>query len=238
MNYALILAGGTGTRMGNTGIPKQFLSLKEKPIIIYTLKKILEVEEISHIIIVCNNDYKKYLQDLLIEYDILEKIYITNGGNSRIESVLNGLEFIQNNFEIEKSDICLILDSVRPFVSTNLILENIKYAKKYGAATTAVELIETVIESDENNCVKKIFERSNMYSDQSPQAFNIHFFLEASRKVEKDKLKKNTDLAEIITLNNGTVYIVKGERKNIKITTPIDLTVANKILEQEGEEKI
>lgn len=230
MNYVILLAGGKGSRMGHSGVPKQFLNINNKPIIIYTLERLLSNKNINKIIISCNKGYIGYLQDLLEEYNYGEKTYVTSGGENRLESVLNGINFIKNNWQINDDDIFLAHDSVRPFVSDRIIDENIEYTKKYGAATTVVDLTETIVETNEKNQIYKTYPRSHLYSGQSPQSFNIKLFLEQTSKIPKEKLQQFTDLSENIVYNGGTVYPVIGDKNNIKITTPIDLIIASNLL--------
>lgn len=233
MNYALILAGGKGTRMKSTGVPKQFLCINGKPIIIYTIENILKIKKIDKIIIVCNNDYLMYLKDLLHDNNMTEKVEITKGGDDRLNSVLNGINYIKMMYGIRPDDIVIIHDSVRPFTNPRIFEENIIIAREKKAATTVLELTENIVVKNENGEIYKLYPRKNLYSDQSPQAFNINFFLENTCKIPQDILLNFTDLSENIIFNGGTVYPVIGDRNNIKITHPIDLLIASSILEKE-----
>lgn len=229
MNYCFLLAGGSGTRMGNTGVPKQFLNLEDKPIIIHTLEKIIAMKSIDKIIVVCNENYIAYLKDLMDEYSISRNVYITRNGNSRLNSVLSGIDFVEKNFGINDDDIFVAHDSVRPFISERIIEENVCKAKKHKAATTVLDLIETIVETKDGE-INKAYPRSNLFTGQSPQTFNISYFLECTKNVPLETQEKFTDLSECVLYNGGTVLPVMGDRNNIKITTPIDLIIANQIL--------
>ena len=222
MNYAIILAGGSGTRVGHD-IPKQFIKINEVPIIVYTLVPFLHAEDIDRIIIACNKDYYSCMQNWLDEFGI-NNVYITLGGKTRLDSVLNGIEFIKSNFGIDKTDCCLAHDSVRPFVSEEIIKQNIVAAKKYNAATTVVNLTETIVESD-GNFLFKSYPRENVFSDQSPQTFNIKFFLDNIAKIPIEVQSKITDLSEVFFYNHKRVSIIKGDYNNFKITYPVDLDI-------------
>lgn len=230
MVYGFILAGGKGTRMGNVGVPKQFLTLNEKPIIIYTIEKFINSNSIDKIIVICNEGYCAYMSDLLLDYDVRKNIYITPGGSTRLESTLNGIKYIEKNWGINDDDIFVAHDSVRPFITDRIINENVEKAKQFKAATTVMDLIETIIETNEDNQIYKAYPRTHLYSGQSPQTFNIKYFMEETSKLTNKQLETFTDLSENIVSNGGTVCPVMGDRNNIKITTPIDMLIANELL--------
>lgn len=226
MNYCLLLAGGSGTRMGNTGVPKQFLTLKDKPIIIYSIENILKCKLIDKIIVVCNPAYLDYLENLLAEYDYLDNVCITEGGANRLLSARNGIKYIEKNYTIKEEDIVLAHDSVRMFTSQRILEENIVNAKKYGAATTVYMLEETIVEAGEDGLLYRAYPRENRYSDQSPQTFNVKKFLYCYKKLSDEQKNSFTDLTEVLYMNNQKVFPVIGDKENIKITTPFDLVLA------------
>lgn len=232
MNYVLCLAGGKGTRMGNTGVPKQFIPINGKPIIIYTLENLLKVEKIDKVIVVCNQDYLMYLEDLLTDYNLKDKVEIAPGGKDRLQSTLNGINYIKNKYGIESDDIFIAHDSVRPFTKIEIINENIKMAHLYKAATTVYYLTETIVETNSDGNIFKLYPRENLYSGQSPQTFNINYFLDCTSKIPKEELSKFTDLSSNITYVGGTVVPVIGDKDNIKITTQFDLVLATSLLEK------
>lgn len=232
MNYALILAGGSGTRMGNTGVPKQFLTLKDKPVIIYTIENMLECEDIDKIVVVCNPQYVSYLHNMLIDYELGNKVELTEGGKNRLESAINGVRHIEKNHGINNDDIFLAHDSVRIFTSERIISENVEYAQKIGAATTVYVLEETIIESGSDGLLYKAYPRENRFTGQSPQTFNIKKFMECVDKLTEEQKESFTDLAEVFYANNEKVYPVMGEKDNIKLTTPFDMVLAKMRLEE------
>lgn len=230
MKYGFILAGGKGERMKNSGIPKQFLTISDKPIIIHTLEKLLEFDLLDKIIIVCNEKYIDYLKDMLYEYNLLQKVEITNGGKNRLNSVLNGIKFVKEHYGINNDDIFLAHDSVRMFVSKRIIKENIEKACETGAATTVYPIEETIVKTNQNNVLNTAYKRDKMFSDQSPQSYNIKKYIECTNNIQESVLDTFTDLSENLFYNNEVVYPVIGEKQNIKITTPFDLVLAEALL--------
>ena len=233
MLYTLLLAGGKGTRMGNTGVPKQFISIKGQPIIIRTLRKLLRQKKIDKIVIVCNKSYCVYLADLLSEYDLNKNIYITEGGNNRFDSILCGINFINDNFHPEESDSFMIHDSVRPFIDENVLENAIEASGKYPAVSVANPLAINIISSDDDGNIKKIFPREKLYTDESPQIFNIKIFMDCIKKYKSEELAKISDLSSIFVDNNYVVHIIEGNTDNIKITTSKDIAIAEKLIIEE-----
>ena len=237
MVYSLLLAGGTGERMG-ADIPKQFICIKKIPLIIYTLRRLLINTNIDKTVICCHKKYIEYMKVLLKEYcnDKMDKIEICEGGKTRLDTVIKGIKFIKENNFITDEDIFLAHDSVRPFVSQRILDENIAMTKLYGSATTSTYLIETIQQVNDKNEIMKLLPRERMYSGQSPQTFKINKFLNYYNRIDKEKIKNSTDLADIYILNNDYVKIVLGEKENIKITTSFDLLIANEFITYEGTE--
>lgn len=228
MVYMLLLAGGSGTRM-HSNIPKQFINLVDKPVIIHTLCRIEKYNLVDKIIVVCHADYINHMKMLLNQYK-LSNVYVCEGGNSRLNSTLNGCNYIKEHFGINDDDIFLAHDSVRPFVSSNIILKNIKYAKEFGGATTAIPILETIQVLDSDEFIIDLLPREKLVSGQSPQTFNINEFMELEQIIPKEVSSKFTDLAEVYRYSNRDVKHVTGDRKNIKITTQYDMILAEMLL--------
>lgn len=233
MLYTLLLAGGKGTRMGNTGVPKQFMDIKGQPIIVRTLKKLLKQSKIDKIVIVCNKSYCAYLADLLQEYNLSKNIYVTEGGESRFDSIFSGIKYINENFHPESSDSFMIHDSVRPFIDDEVLSEAIDSSEKYPAISVANPLAINIISSDDEGNIVKIFPREKLYTDESPQIFNINTFMECIEKYTPEELAKVSDLSSVFVDNNHTVHIVEGNTDNIKITTSKDIAIAEKLISEE-----
>ncbi len=236
MIYAEILAGGTGTRMGNTGISKQFLKIGEKPIIIHTVEKFILQPRFDKILVVCNERFIAYLNEMLVRYideNMLEKVEVCAGGSDRNESIMRGIEFIESNYGLNSEDIVVTHDAVRPFLTSRIINENIDMALEYGATDTVVGATDTIVQSCDNEFIENIPIRDNMYQGQTPQSFNIKK-LKALYEGMNDKDKRVlSDAAKIFVANGEKVKLVDGENFNIKITTPYDLKIAEVLVESE-----
>lgn len=232
MIFAEILAGGKGTRMNISDLPKQFLCISDKPIIIHTIEKFLLFNEIEKILVLIPENWINYTRDLIEKYLIdNKKIVLLTGGERRNETVMNGLNYILNNYNINDDDIVIIHDAVRPFVNYRIIKENIEYATKYGATDTAVNSVDTIVRSKNGKVINEIPYRGEMYQGQTPQSFKIKELIKAYEKLTEEQKILLTDTTKIMVLNNKDVFLVEGDYYNIKITTPYDLLLANAILQ-------
>lgn len=233
MKYALILAGGMGSRMGED-TPKQFFSVGDKPIIIYTTEKFLKNKKIDKIFIVCPNKWIKYTSNLVGYYfKDSDKIELVEGGENRFESIKKGLDYISENYDITDDDIILTHDGVRPFINDDIINNNISVALEAGACTTAVKTIDTILISKDHRFIDEVPNRDFMFNVQTPQTFNLIDLIELVNKVKKDDYKNYTDLSRLYIENNRPIEIVEGSYNNIKITTKKDLITAKEIYEKQ-----
>ena len=236
MVYGEILAGGSGSRMGNTDMPKQFLQLGDKPIILHTLEQFLINPKFDKIIVVCPKEWISYFNDLLKKYEIgEEKIDVVAGGSNRNESVINGCIFIKDKYGIKDGDIIVTHDAVRPFVTQRILDDNIKAAKKYGACDTVIPATDTIVISDNSKFLTEIPVRNDCYQGQTPQSFRIKELLDTYNSLSFKEKNIMTDSCKIYTIKNKPVSIVIGELYNIKITTLYDFKIANAILMGENE---
>lgn len=231
MIYAEILAGGKGSRMGNVDMPKQFLSLRNKPIIIHTLEKFILNNRFDKIIIVTPKEWVTHTKNIIKKYlPNQERFEITEGGKDRNDSIMNGIHFIEKKYGLNDDDIIVTHDSVRPFITHRIIEDNINGALKYGAVDTVIEAIDTIIRSEDGEMISEIPIRKNMFQGQTPQSFNIKQFVNYYSKLNDEQLSILTDACKICLLNEKQVKIVRGETFNIKITTPYDLNIAESIM--------
>jgi len=236
MKFALILAGGTGQRMGNVEMPKQFLQLKNKAIILHTLEKFFLFKEVfTKIIVVTHPSWIAYTHDLIRKNfphagDIFDVI---KAGETRNETVLIGLKYIQSQFDLTEDAIVLTHDAVRPFISHRVIRENIEKTIQFGAVDTVISSIDTIVYSEDGEQITSIPERSKYYQGQTPQSFKVKELLDSYAQLSREQMDMATDVAKLYRLLNKPVYLVKGEQLNFKITTPFDLSVAKALLERE-----
>ena len=224
MISAIILAGGKGKRMGSA-ISKQFIDIKGKPIIYYTLKKFSENKKIDNIIVVLAEDEVKYFKEnILKKYELrINKIVI--GGKERQDSVYNALKSLKNS----STDIVLIHDGARPFISERIINEGIKFAEIYGAAAPGVMPKDTIKVKNEKNFSVDTPNRANLVSIQTPQVFKFDEILECHEKIRYNG-EKVTDDTMVVEKYGYSVYLYDGEYTNIKVTTPEDLILAERLI--------
>ncbi|MDO5707118.1 MAG: 2-C-methyl-D-erythritol 4-phosphate cytidylyltransferase [Andreesenia angusta] len=219
----IIVAAGVGKRMGR-GIAKQYLELKEEPILLHTLRK-FDLPEIDEIIVVIKKEDKDLFESRILN-KIDFKIKTVYGGKERIDSVRNGMESLSNNI-----DIVLIHDGVRPFVSKDIIRENIIVAREKGAALTAVKSKDTV-KIVEKDLVANTPNREKIYLAQTPQSFKKDILIRAYDELESSE--GITDDSMVVERLGEKIYIVQGNYDNIKITTEEDLFIGERILEKNG----
>lgn len=218
---AVIAAGGIGARMG-TDIPKQYIKLCGKPVVVHTLLKFLPLG-LDRILLLVPGETVKFAIDMLKEYSV-SGVDVIRGGQTRNETILNAVSFLRQNGELDESTILLTHDSVRPFVSERCILESIKTCREKGACTAAVKATDTVVRG--NSEVLELFDRSEMLQVQTPQTFNAVRFESLYTSLDEKQKLLATDCTRLFTLAGDTVYIVTGDKENIKLTYKSDLAFA------------
>lgn len=232
MIFAAILAGGIGSRMGGMDTPKQFLTLGNKPVIIHTIEKFVINKNIDKTIVLIPKKFINHTNDLIKEYiGENEDIIVIKGGETRNDTIMNSIKYIEENFGINDESIIITHDSVRPFVTHRIINDNIDAARKYGACDTVVPATDTIVESVNGETIESIPVRDYYYQGQTPQSFNIKKLFNLINSLTEAETNILTDACKIFTLKEEDVHLVKGEQTNIKITYPYDLKLANTILE-------
>ena len=219
----VIFAGGSGARMG-AGTPKQFLEVGGKPVIIHTIECFEYHPAIDEIYVVCKEEYIQRLESMLSRYYIGKVVDIVPGGKTALDSIYIGLQTVAAHNE---DGIVLIHDGVRPCVSTSLIDAVIDGVKKNGNAITCTSMYETPIYSSNGDVVENSPNRSHCYTAQAPQGFMLRDILAAYQAVstEKDGFDKYPDSCTLMSSRGVDVHIIKGDRGNIKVTTPEDLYI-------------
>ncbi|MBP8244190.1 MAG: 2-C-methyl-D-erythritol 4-phosphate cytidylyltransferase [Chitinophagaceae bacterium] len=218
--YAVIVAGGSGSRMGGT-LPKQFLLLKDKPVLYYTIKTFLESYPDIQVILVLPVDYTDMGQEIIDAWFDKERIRITAGGETRFHSVQNGLSLI------EEESIIFVHDGVRCLLSTDLIHRCYQQAVETGTAIPAIPSKDSIrLLTDEGN---EAFDRNKVMLIQTPQTFHSKILIPAFQIDYKDKF---TDEATVVEAFGMKVSLVEGEERNIKITRPVDIVIAEQLLNE------
>lgn len=226
--YAIIVAGGTGTRMGSN-TPKQFLLLNDKPILYYTLKVFLDAYEDIEIILVLPEEYTELGREIIDAYFDYSRIQITSGGETRFHSVKNGLALA------DKESIIFVHDAVRCMVTTDLIHRCYENAIKTGSAVPALRSKDSVRLLNEEENDNEVLDRSKVVFVQTPQTFHSRILVPA---FEIDYKERFTDEATVVEAFGLKISLVEGEENNIKITRPIDLFIAEKLLAEKKKNEL
>ena len=217
--YAVIVAGGQGTRMG-TAVPKQFLDLAGKPVLAHTINTFLEAHPGIHIILVLPAHQISYAQMILQSFPHRVDLTIVPGGETRYHSVKNGLSNIPPDAKV------MVHDGVRPLASTSLIRKCIAEAQEHGSAIPAIPVSDSVRSLHGTHSTP--VDRSILRSIQTPQTFKASILLPSFQK--QDYQEAFTDEATVVEASGHHVRLIEGERFNIKITTPEDLVIAEALL--------
>lgn len=221
MSYIIIVAGGKGLRMG-TDVPKQFIPIGGKPVLMHTIERFQAYDKRLKIILVLPREQHPYWQKLCKEYGFGIPHTVVDGGETRFESSKNGLKAIPADAE----GLVGIHDGVRPFVSGTVIARCFKAASESDTAIPVLSVTETLRYVDNCGVAKNVL-RSNYRTVQTPQVFDIGLLRRAFNQPYQDSF---TDEASVVENLGYTVTMVEGNQENIKLTTPFDLTIAEAML--------
>ena len=224
MVTAIILAGGKGKRM-KSDKSKQFIDLNGKPILYYTIKSFIKHQSINKVILVISKDEEEFCKKNVLEKFNIEVDDIAYGGKERQDSVYNGLK------KAEGSDIVLIHDGARPFVSNEMIDNSIKYARLYEAAAPGVMPKDTIKVRSNDGFSKETLNRNELVAVQTPQSFKFDLIYESHKKIAEEKIQV-TDDTMVAEYFGKKVYLFDGEYTNIKITTPEDMVLAEYVVKE------
>lgn len=233
MIFAVILAGGTGSRMGSTDMPKQFLEIKGKPVLNHTLEKFLPNPRFEKIIVLSPRAWLGHTKKIIQKYTGLnDRIAVVEGGKTRNETIMNAIAFIDEHYTLDDDTVIVTHDSVRPFVTHRIIEENIDTALSCGACDTVIPATDTIVEGRDDR-ITAIPDRRLMYQGQTPQSFRAKLLRDAYLSLSDEEKDILTDAAKILVMKGMEVRLVRGETFNIKITYPYDLRIARSLLEDE-----
>ncbi len=223
--YAVIVAGGTGRRMGGA-IPKQFLLLNDKPVLYYTIKAFLEAYADLQIILVLPEDYTDMGKEIVDAFFGYERIMPTYGGETRFHSVQNGLKMVEGEAMV------FVHDAVRCLVTTELIHRCYDHALQMGSAVPVVHSKDSIRLLNEEKNDNEVMDRNRIVLVQTPQTFHSKILLPA---FEIDYKERFTDEATVVESYGLKISLVEGEEDNIKITRPVDLLIAEGIMQAARE---
>ncbi len=218
-NYAIIVAGGSGTRM-QAAIPKQFLHLHGRPILFYTLEAFYNCQSRPHLLLVLHPDFHEYWHQLCRDFDFKLPHTLVAGGATRFDSVKNGLSFIN-----DPSGLIAVHDAVRPLTPAATIDEAFVIAKEQGNAIVAVKSRDSVRQVQNN--ISKALLRDEIYLIQTPQTFTYE---QLSRAYEQTYSEAFTDDASVVEKAGYPIHLLEGDYTNIKITFPEDIAIAELLI--------
>lgn len=235
--YAGILAGGIGSRMGATVMPKQFLPICGKPVLLHTVEKFLLNDSIDGIYIAVVKNYLSHTKALLEKElgTMAQRVCVIEGGSDRSESIVNIIKEIRKT-DCSEQSILVTHDAVRPFVSAGIIEKNIDLAIEFGATDTVVPATDTIIRSTDGKSICDVPQRSELFCGQTPQSFKISWFEEDYFRMSAEQRAKMTDACGVFTASGRTVHLVMGDPFNMKISTPFDLKLAEAIVHTQAAE--
>lgn len=234
MIFGVILAGGSGTRMGNIDKPKQFLAIGNKPILVHTVEKFILCSEFEKIIVLTPEQWMSYTKDLLKKHiPDMSRIEIVQGGTRRNETIMNAISYVDKNYGLDKETYFVTHDAVRPFVTYRIIKENIDKVKKGSICNTVIPATDTIVESKNGKVISDIPDRACLYQGQTPQSFNARMFKKLYESLSTKEKEKLTDASKVFVIKGYPVELIKGETFNIKVTYPYDLQLAETLLNGE-----
>lgn len=237
MNVAIILASGTGDRMGKK-VPKQFLTVYDKPIIIYTLEGFQHNESIDKIICVCLSGWEQVLKAYCEQFNINKLVDIIPGGRIGQESIYNGL--VSAKQHVTDEDLVIIHDGVRPMVNNKVLNNVIEIANEEGNAVTSTKVTDQIQVATTENSSKGYYKRDGLRKVTTPQAYKFKFIMDAYEKALKTGIGfSSSAYANTMLLDQGeTLNFAEGSDKNLKLTTVEDLDIFKSLLKTERAEWI
>ena len=239
MILSAILAGGVGSRMGNVNMPKQYLQLGSRPILVHTVEKFLVHPQVEGVVVLTPSSWLGFTQDTLNQHlPEGHGVAVIPGGERRNDTLRCALDYVREHFGDEEDHILLTHDAVRPFVTHRVISDNIAAARTHGACDTVVPASDTIVQSDGGEFISVIPPRGSMYQGQTPQTFKCNKLRELINSLLPEEEAVLTDACKIYALRGEPVALVRGEVHNIKITFPFDLKVAHAMLGLDAPEDI
>ena len=223
MNIALIIAGGVGARM-HQDIPKQFINVYDKPVIIYTLEAFQKHPNIDAIEVVCLDGWHDILRAYSKQFDITKLENIVSGGAVGQDSIRNGLYDIASR-HTDPDDIVLIHDAIRPMVSADIISDNIRVCRQYGNAITVIPCTAAMLKTADGLVSDTTIPRDNLKSTQTPQTFFLQEIVEVHKEAIKRGITNSIASCTLYIEMGKPVYMSIGSEKNLKLTTSEDIEI-------------
>ncbi|MCQ2434091.1 MAG: 2-C-methyl-D-erythritol 4-phosphate cytidylyltransferase [Oscillospiraceae bacterium] len=226
-NIGLIIAGGSGARM-RQDIPKQFITVNEKPVIVYTLEAFQSHPEIEAIAVVCIEGWENVLWAYAKQFNITKLQYVIPGGKNGQDSIRNGVYELEKHYSAD--DIVLIHDAIRPMVSAEIISDCIVKTKKYGNAITVIPCAEAMMETEDGEVSVGSYPRDRLKRTQTPQGFSIGKICDLHRRALEAGITNSVASCTLMIEMGEQVYFSAGSEKNIKLTTVEDIDIFKALL--------
>lgn len=226
-NIALIIAGGTGARM-HQDIPKQFLTVNDKPIIVYAMESFQNHPEIDGIVVACLAGWQETLKAYIKQFDITKVVAVVPGGQNGQDSIRNGVYAIAEKYDY--NDLILVHDAIRPLLSADIISDNIAKCKQYGNAITVIPCMEAMLKSEDAIESKNSILRNSLFRAQTPQTISVGKAVNLHKEAIKKGITNSVATCTLLLELGEKVYFARGSELNIKITTPDDITIFKALL--------
>lgn len=227
MNIALIIAGGSGQRM-NQDIPKQFLNVNDKPVIIYTLEAFQRHPNIDKIEVVCLDGWQEILRAYCKQFGISKLANVVEGGENGQSSIRNGLWDLKEMYD--ENDLVLIHDAIRPMVSEEIISDAIRVCKKYGNSISVIPCAEAMLKTEDGASSIEQIPRDNLKRTQTPQTFVLKDIVAAHEEALEKGITNSVASCTLYIELGKKLYFSAGSEKNIKLTTPDDIDIFKSLL--------
>lgn len=232
--YAAILAGGVGNRMHSATIPKQFLTLGDRPIIIWTIQKIIRSQAFDHLYVAIHPEWKDYLRDLIDRWEIdAYSMTIVSGGKERLDSIENVVDAIYDAHTVDPDDKILIHDAVRPFITDQIIQDSLRALDRHPAVVAAIPATDTMLWIENGTRVDSMPDRSKLFNGQAPDSFRLSILAKSLKELTPQQRRVITGTAQICLLDGIPIHTVPGDPVNIKLTSDSDMLIAEGLIQKE-----
>jgi len=230
MNIALVIAGGSGARMGQD-VPKQFLSVYDKPVIVYTLEVFEKHPDINGIAVVCIQGWHEILQAYALQFKISKLRWIFPGGENGQISIRNGVFGLEK--ECDPDDIVLVHDAIRPLVSQEIISDCISKCRMHGSAIVSIDCAEAMLRTKDKLSASAMVPRDELMRTQTPQAFKLAKLIWAHKEAASRAISNSISSCTLMIELGESVYFSMGSEKNLKLTTTDDIDIFKSLLKTE-----
>ena len=226
-NYVILLAGGIGKRMG-ADIPKQFMKINDKPIIVYSIENFQRNKNIEGIVVVCLKEWMNYVKEIVSTYNLTKVRWIIPGGKTGHDSIKNGVFFLEDIIDLE--DYVIIHDAVRPVLPQKAINEVIRVAHEKGNASSSIICHPPIVYTDDFISGNKDIDREHVMLTASPQVYKYSLVLDCYKKADLEGKSDFTFTSSMLIYYGYSVYFAKGTTCNIKVTKQEDLSLFEALL--------